>query len=481
MVNARRARLLLEAGRGGEQVWTGAGVWAFGAEHRVVPRAVGVPVLVLDLGAGRRRDRDDEAHRRHRKRTVPLFQDEACRLSFASRQCDPVGIHRTCAARFPERGVPRLSCTSHFRLLRSSRIDRPDYPSANWDAGEQSETHADVRQEPPVKCLHGIKNQEVDMRGTRKMILGISRGDRRCGCVLGPGSGQPQRRGCPGVVRRSRISRSKTGQVWMPETVGQDGRPLAGPQDKAFDPNAQDGPAMIGEQRVRGRPVGTVPVTAGPTTPILAMDGATLLRAGKRWQVVMYLDNNSANPVDPVIECRFLNGAATVMTTREPRLPGRRRACGKASSFTARAPTLSSIARPATSCRHETALDGHDRKSLEDPMMIAAALAVAAAGRPAPRIPRSSFASSRPIGTRLHAGDGMPNCRASTPSPATATRQPLRNGRWHHARHDAGPPNVFTTMASPALTSTSPPTCRRRPALDVSEPRIGCRWSAIAR
>ena len=110
---------------------------------------------------------------------------------------------------------------------------------------------------------------------------------------------------------------AKTGQVWTPETVGQDGRPLAGPEDKAFDPNAQDAPAMIAEQRVRGKPVGTVPVTAGPTTPIVAMDGATLRAVpGKRWQVVMYLDNNSGNPVDPVIECRFLNGGTTVMTTR---------------------------------------------------------------------------------------------------------------------------------------------------------------------
>src|SRR5215475_11885699 len=109
----------------------------------------------------------------------------------------------------------------------------------------------------------------------------------------------------------------KTGQVWTPETVGQDGRPLAGPEDKAFDPRAQNVPAMIAEQRVRGRPVGTVPVTAGPTTPIVAMDGATLRAVpGQRWQVVMYLDNNSANPVDPVIECSFKNAGNIVMNTR---------------------------------------------------------------------------------------------------------------------------------------------------------------------
>lgn len=169
-----------------------------------------------------------------------------------------------------------------------------------------------------VKCPHGIKNQEVDMRGTRKMILGMVIG--AIGAAVASAALAQGSRSAVDVQASSgapEFRDPKTGQVWTPETVGQDGRPLAGPQDKAFDPNAQDAPAMIGEQRVRGRPVGTVPVTAGSTTPILAMDGATLRAVpGKRWQVVMYLDNNSANPVDPVIECRFLNGAATVMTTR---------------------------------------------------------------------------------------------------------------------------------------------------------------------
>ncbi|MPZ35939.1 MAG: hypothetical protein GEV13_34125, partial [Rhodospirillales bacterium] len=98
----------------------------------------------------------------------------------------------------------------------------------------------------------------------------------------------------------------KTGQVWTPETVSQDGRPLTGPDDKAFDPKAQTTPAMVAEQRVRGRPVGTVPVTAGPSVPIVVMDNASLRAVpGMRWQAVMYLDNNSGNPVEPVIECRF--------------------------------------------------------------------------------------------------------------------------------------------------------------------------------
>ena len=109
----------------------------------------------------------------------------------------------------------------------------------------------------------------------------------------------------------------KTGQVWTPETVGQDGRPLTGPEDKAFDPRAQNVPLRVPEQRLRGRPVGTVPVTAGPTVPIVVMDNASLRAVpGQLWQAVLYLDNNSSNPVEPVIECRFTNGGNAVMETR---------------------------------------------------------------------------------------------------------------------------------------------------------------------
>lgn len=109
----------------------------------------------------------------------------------------------------------------------------------------------------------------------------------------------------------------KTGQVWTPETVGQDGRPLTGPDDKAFDPSAQNVPTKAAEQRVRGRPVGSVPITAGPTVPIVAMDNAMLrVVPGQRWRAVLYLDNNSGNAIEPVIDCRFTNGANTVMNTR---------------------------------------------------------------------------------------------------------------------------------------------------------------------
>jgi hypothetical protein len=108
----------------------------------------------------------------------------------------------------------------------------------------------------------------------------------------------------------------KTGQVWTPETVGQDGKPLK-PDDKAFDPKAQTVPTQFVEQRLRGMPVGMVPITAGPTVPIVAIDNASLRAVpGQSWQAVLYLDNNSGSPVDPVIECGFTNGGNLVMNTR---------------------------------------------------------------------------------------------------------------------------------------------------------------------
>jgi hypothetical protein len=36
----------------------------------------------------------------------------------------------------------------------------------------------------------------------------------------------------------------------------------------------------------------------------------------QRWQVVAYLNNNSGNPVEPVVECRFTNGGNLVTHTR---------------------------------------------------------------------------------------------------------------------------------------------------------------------
>ena len=108
----------------------------------------------------------------------------------------------------------------------------------------------------------------------------------------------------------------KTGQVWTPETVGQDGRPI-GPEDAAFDPRAQAASLQMVLQKATARPVGQVPITAGPTVPVVNMENATLRAIpGQRWQVVMYLNNNSGNAVQPVVECHFTNAGKPVTDTR---------------------------------------------------------------------------------------------------------------------------------------------------------------------
>jgi hypothetical protein len=108
----------------------------------------------------------------------------------------------------------------------------------------------------------------------------------------------------------------KTGQVWTPETVGQDGKPI-GPEDRAFDPRGQSVPMQVVEQRAQAKPVGTVPITAGPTMPVVNMESPTLRALpGQRWQVTLYLNNNSGNTIAPVVECRFTNAGNTVITTR---------------------------------------------------------------------------------------------------------------------------------------------------------------------
>jgi hypothetical protein len=108
----------------------------------------------------------------------------------------------------------------------------------------------------------------------------------------------------------------KTGQIWTPLNVGlQSGPPT--PQDLAFDPLGQ--PVYVKgivTQRANVTPLSAVPITAGPTVPIVNLGDATLRAVpGKRWQVVLYLDNNSANTVAPLLSCRFTNAGKLVEET----------------------------------------------------------------------------------------------------------------------------------------------------------------------
>jgi hypothetical protein len=111
----------------------------------------------------------------------------------------------------------------------------------------------------------------------------------------------------------------KTGQIWTPNNVGLGNQPLPpGQENLAFDPLTQVVRVKgVIVQRPQITPLATVPITAGPTVPIVNMDGATLrVVAGGRWQNTMYLDNNSANTVLPVIYCNFTNSGKVVEETR---------------------------------------------------------------------------------------------------------------------------------------------------------------------
>lgn len=109
----------------------------------------------------------------------------------------------------------------------------------------------------------------------------------------------------------------KTGQIWTPANVGQVSGPNT-PADQAFDPLAQ---AAVVEgvvvQRARVTPIGSIPISAGPTVPIANIENATLRAVPEqRWQVVLYLNNNSARTITPMLDCRFTNGGKPVEETR---------------------------------------------------------------------------------------------------------------------------------------------------------------------
>jgi hypothetical protein len=108
----------------------------------------------------------------------------------------------------------------------------------------------------------------------------------------------------------------KTGQIWTPLNVGQQSGPPT-PADLAFDPLGQAVYVRgVVVQRPSVVPLDSVPITAGPTVPIVNLGDATLRAVpGKRWQVVLYLDNNSAGVVVPVINCRFTNSGNLVEET----------------------------------------------------------------------------------------------------------------------------------------------------------------------
>lgn len=108
----------------------------------------------------------------------------------------------------------------------------------------------------------------------------------------------------------------KTGRIWTPLNVGRQSGPPT-PQDLAFDPLSQ---AVYVKGVVTQQPsivaLSSVPITAGPAVPLVNIGDATLNAIpGKRWQVVLYLQNNSASTVVPMLTCRFTNSGRLVEET----------------------------------------------------------------------------------------------------------------------------------------------------------------------
>lgn len=120
----------------------------------------------------------------------------------------------------------------------------------------------------------------------------------------------------------------KTGQIWTPENVGGKSGPNT-PEDRAFNPQGQAVavPGVV-VQTPSATILGTVPITAGPTVPIAVLDDASLsVIPEQRWQIVLYLNNNSGGTINPVINCRFTNAGRLVEATRAnlpPVGPGQR-------------------------------------------------------------------------------------------------------------------------------------------------------------
>lgn len=120
----------------------------------------------------------------------------------------------------------------------------------------------------------------------------------------------------------------KTGQIWTPENVGGRSGPNT-PQDRAFNPQSQTAVVKgIAVQTPNVTLLGSVPITAGPTVPIATIDDASLTAIpSQRWQVVLYLNNNSAGVINPVIDCRFTNSGNLVEQAQAnvpPVAPGQR-------------------------------------------------------------------------------------------------------------------------------------------------------------
>ncbi len=133
-----------------------------------------------------------------------------------------------------------------------------------------------------------------------------------------------------------RFTDTRTGKVWAPSMESLDAYQPTDPNhpvNREFNPRDQQAsiPGMI-ELHPKAELMGTVPITAGPSVPIMAIDTPTLQAIpGKRWIAVLYVTNNSGGTINPIVDCHFTNHGQKVESVRlivPPAGPGERLGMG---------------------------------------------------------------------------------------------------------------------------------------------------------
>lgn len=128
------------------------------------------------------------------------------------------------------------------------------------------------------------------------------------------------------------LTDTRTGKVWTPSWDSEDRFQPTNPNhpvNREFNPRGQTAsvPGLI-YQQPRANLMGIVPITAGPSVPIMTIDAPSLQAVpGQRWISILYVTNNSANSIDPVVDCHFTNNGQKVESIRvgvPPAGPGER-------------------------------------------------------------------------------------------------------------------------------------------------------------
>jgi len=147
-------------------------------------------------------------------------------------------------------------------------------------------------------------------------ILAIAAGLAAIGAGTALAQNVAARPGYPG-----QFTDTRAGKVWTPNWDSLDAVQPTDPShsvNREFDARAQreSVPGMV-TQRPRAELMGTVPITAGPSVPIMTIDAPSLQAVpGERWISVLYVTNNSGASINAVVDCHFTNHGQKVESVR---------------------------------------------------------------------------------------------------------------------------------------------------------------------